>query len=157
MSRTNIIIVLIIVLLAGVGYKSYRSGQLFEYGLPGGYTMRVGDYSVDVEIAQTEEERTRGLSGRNSLGTVQGLLLVFPTNDYHGIWMKEMKFSIDIIWISDDLRVVHIEQDVSPQSFPKVFESPEQARYVLEMKAQSTSLLGIGVGNKVELPPVLRE
>src|SRR3989304_6446445 len=63
--------------------------------------------TINVEIAQTEAEREQGLSGHKPLADDEGMLFIFDKPGYHGFWMKDMLFSIDIIWISADKKIVH--------------------------------------------------
>ncbi len=66
-----------------------------------GYVTVGDDLRVDVSIAVTEPARERGLSGRAGLGPNEGMYFVFQQPDRYGFWMKEMRFPIDIIWISN--------------------------------------------------------
>ena len=113
--------------------------------------MRIGDLAVRVELAMTPAERMRGLSGRDEIGT-DGLLFVFPESDYHGIWMKDMRFPIDIIWIDEALTIIHIEHNVQPDTYPKVFRPRTPARYVLETNSHYVETFGYTVGQTVTLP-----
>ena len=98
-------------------------------------TLTVGATTLQVEIAQTTEQKITGLSYRPSLAEGRGMLFIFDTDGEHGIWMKDMQFPIDIIWIDAAMKVVHIEQAVAPDTYPQVFASPTPARYVLEVPA----------------------
>jgi hypothetical protein len=129
--------------LAGLGASSPA---------PAIHSMGLGDHEIAVEIAATDQERMRGLSGRKDLAAGNGLLFVFPGSALHGIWMKDMNFAIDIMWISQDLRVVTIAENVAPESFPAVYRPAAPARYVLELKAGSARVLGIAAGTTVTLP-----
>ncbi len=98
-----------------------------------------------VEIADTEEKRTQGLSGREFLKGNEGMIFVFPESDYYGFWMKDMRFPIDIIWLDENFSVIGITEHVSPETFPNVFYPPEPVRFVLEVSAGTTkNLLEIG-------------
>ena len=88
-----------------------------------------------VSIADTAATRQTGLSGSLPLPEAHGLLFVFDRDGRHAIWMKDMRFSLDIIWINRDGVVVHIEKEVSPDTYPRAFSSPVPARYVLEVSA----------------------
>jgi uncharacterized membrane protein (UPF0127 family) len=88
-----------------------------------------------VEIADTDAERTLGLSGRESLAENNGLLFVFETEGYHGIWMKEMNFPIDIAWLDKNKKIIHLEHNVAPETYPKVFNPPTPDLFVLETNA----------------------
>lgn len=126
---------------------------LFYPGVP---ILTIGEIPMQVEIADTPAEREKGLSGRKELKSVKGLLFVFDTADYHGIWMKDMHFPIDLIWISEDLKVIGIEKSLSPSSYPKTFRPPSPARYVVETNVNYADTFGIGVGKDVILPIDLR-
>ena len=94
-----------------------------------------GETCVDVEIVSSAADMKRGLQGRGSLEEGQGMLFVFPDDYLHQFWMKDMKFSIDIIWLSHDRRVVFVSADVPAcQADPCPLYRPTQpARYVLEV------------------------
>lgn len=104
-----------------------------------------------VEIASTPAQRTLGLSGRTSLSEGAGLLFIFPDDDRWGFWMKDMRFPIDIIWIDRNKRIVHIENNVLPESYPRVFLPAAAARYVLETNAGVSERSGWRVGDAVEI------
>jgi uncharacterized protein len=81
--------------------------------LPTG-TMAIGDrVAVTVELARSLEEKVRGLSGRPGLKPGTGMLFVYDRPQPIGIWMKDMRFSLDILWIREG-RVVHIERNAPP-------------------------------------------
>lgn len=86
-------------------------------------------------VVDIPEARAKGLSGRNSLAANKGMLFIFPDDGIYGFWMKDMLFPIDIVWISADKRVVHVDSGVSPITYPRVFEPPLPVRYVLELPA----------------------
>ena len=100
--------------------------------------LTIGDAKLLVEIAQTPKEQMIGLSYRKSLAEGRGMLFIFDRNDTHSIWMKDMHFPIDIVWITEAMKVAHIAQNVSPDTFPQVFSPPSPARYVLETPAGYT-------------------
>ncbi len=152
MPRTLIPFAVSLCLLLGLAVP-FASAE--ERSWPGTYSMRLGDHHIAVEIANTEAEQIRGLSGRRDLAAGSGLLFVFQDEATYGFWMKEMHFSIDILWIGADLRVVHVAENVSPGTFPKVFRPSQPARYVLELNAMDAEKLGVRVGTPVTLPAVL--
>ena len=156
MSRMLISLALGFIVLLGAALAPEIGGAASERSWPGTYTMRLGDRAIPVEIASTDEERIRGLSGRRDLAAGRGLLFVFPNEATYGFWMKDMNFAIDIVWISADLKVIHIAEDVAPQTYPMVFRPSQPARYVLELKAMGARKLGVKVGSPVTLPAVLK-
>lgn len=83
--------------------------------LPRGTVRIVGQRTVTVsaEVARTPQEKVRGLSGRPPLKPGQGMLFVYERPQVIGIWMKDMKFSLDILWIHEG-RIVKIEKNAPP-------------------------------------------
>ncbi len=86
-------------------------------------------------VASTVQERERGLSGTESLPEDSAMLFTFDKPDFYGIWMKDMKIPIDIFWLDENYKIIHIEENISPQTYPKVFLPPEKSTYVLETNA----------------------
>lgn len=114
--------------------------------------MYVESSPLSVTIADEPAEHRQGLSGVESLSEFEGKLFIFPKEDYYGMWMKDMLFPIDIIWIDNDLRIVHIEENVSPATFPDTFATPVPARFVLETNAFFAKSANVEVGDVVSLP-----
>ena len=147
------IIICAVIVSIGVGmvtqqYKGDDTG-LANSGLEE-RVMAVGNTVLQVEIAQTPEQKATGLSHRPALAEGRGMLFIFDTDGGHGIWMKDMQFPIDIIWIDAAMKVVHIEKSVAPDTYPEVFDSPTPARYVLEVPAGYTDGR-IAIGDAVTL------
>jgi uncharacterized protein len=97
-------------------------------------TVTLGDHTIKLEIADTAWERAQGLSDRPQLPADRGMLFVYPEAGYPNIWMKDMNFAIDILWLDDNWQIVHQERGVSPSSFPQTFKPKAPARYVLELR-----------------------
>ncbi len=154
--KIQVLIILIIIPLAGM-YMYFEKNNISITGiLSGGVPIiHIGDIPIRVEIVNSDEERTRGLSGRSALGEVEGMLFVFPKSDRYGFWMKDMKFAIDIIWIDENLTVIDINQNITPETYPRTFRSGRPTRYVVETNANYTETFGIRVGDKVVLPAEL--
>lgn len=110
---------------------------------------------LEVIVVESEGERIQGLSGRESLKPTEGMLFVFPEVAYHGIWMKDMRFSIDIIWLDERGGIVDIASAVRPDTYPQIFEPQVPARFVIETNAYFTDSFGIKVGDTVSIPKYL--
>ena len=63
---------------------------------------------LQVEVMVKDEDRAMGLMFRPSLAPDRGMLFVFDALDFHGIWMKNCKFPIDIVWLDDQKKVVYV-------------------------------------------------
>jgi uncharacterized protein len=114
--------------------------------------VQIGAERVRAMVSDTEELRAKGLSGQDGLNAAEGMLFVFEREGYWGFWMKDMKFSIDIAWIGSDMRIVHIEKRVAPETFPKVFSPTKRALYVVELQAGALDRIGASIGDKISVP-----
>jgi len=103
--------------------------------------------NISAEVADSEVERSLGLSGREGLSAGQGLLFVFPEDVRANFWMKDMKFPIDIIWVNSEKRIIHIEHSLAPSTYPKTFSPEANARYVLEVPAGFSKTHDFRVGD----------
>lgn len=114
-------------------------------------TLGIGGVDIHVDVADNLTRRTQGLSGRSTLPENTGMLFVFDRADVHGIWMRDMSFPIDILWLNDEMHVVHIKEDADPASYPEIFYPSVMARYVLEVPAGFLRTHNITLGDQVWL------
>ena len=134
---------LIPVVLAGV---VIGIGLFANYTKPVSYVKIVlpSGTVITSEVAATTEKQTKGLSGRTNLNG--GMLFVFERSEKYGIWMKDMNFAIDIIWLDENKEIVTIQENATPESYPKTFFPSRPSRYVLEVKAGTASSENLSVG-----------
>jgi hypothetical protein len=97
--------------------------------------VHINDASVKVEIVDKQESRVLGLSGRAELKKDTGMLFIFDRENFHGIWMKDMNFHIDILWINESYKIVGIKKDAKPDTFPETFYPKTISKYVLELSS----------------------
>ncbi len=114
-------------------------------------TIHIKDFSVQAEIAKSKEQKSQGLSGRESLPTGSGMLFVFDTASSDGFWMKDMRFSLDIIWANSEGVIETIFETISPDTYPNVFKPKVPSRYVLELPAGYVAKHKIALGDKIVL------
>ena len=123
----------------GVSRISYNAIRLIA---PNGY--------ITAEVMDTNELRAKGLSGRDSLKESEGMLFLFETaSAEHCFWMKDMKFSIDMVWMNDQKEVVTVTPGVSPDTYPDTFCPDMPAKYGLELASGRAVSLGITSGSKL--------
>lgn len=113
--------------------------------------VTVKNFKIPVYLAKNEAERIKGLSDSRSINKKYGMFFVFENSEYQSMWMKNMLFSIDIIWIDEDYRIVHMEKNISPDTYPKIFTAPIKARFVLELKAGMGKYYNLLVGDLISL------
>ncbi|QQS20093.1 DUF192 domain-containing protein [Candidatus Saccharibacteria bacterium] len=109
-------------------------------------TLNHGNYSYNLEKAVSPALREKGLGDRKNLAKGKGMLFVFETPEKVCFWMKDMKFSIDIIWLDAQKRVTHIEQAVSPSTYPQSYCPDQPAKYVIELNTGEAARSGIHTG-----------
>ena len=100
-------------------------------------TIKIGDTSLTVEIAESLPSQERGLSGRASLAPDSGMLFVYKDKDIRYFWMPNMSFALDVLWIADGT-VVGLQENIPYQadngSIPR-FQSNASVDMVLEVNA----------------------
>lgn len=114
--------------------------------------ISIGGVAVEASVADTLETRIKGLSGTPYLPPKVVKLFVFGASGSHSMWMKDMNYAIDIIWIDEQGTVVYLEEDITPETFPESFGSPTPAWYVVEAAAGFVAENKISVGDEVMLP-----
>ncbi len=100
-------------------------------------------------LADTPEKRTQGLSGKAFLPSNTSMLFKFDKPDIHGIWMKDMNFPIDIIWLDKNKTIVNLISDADPSSYPHVFYPPKESLYVIETRAGLIKDKGLKLGDEI--------
>ena len=114
-------------------------------------TIELKGQTIRASVADTENTRRQGLSGRAGLATDEGMLFVFPEDGTYGFWMKDMRFPIDILWLSSEGAIVYMAQNVSPDTYPQSFGPDIPTRYVLEVSAGYAKVHTVTIGDIVRL------
>ena len=105
---------------------------------------------LDIEIAETDEEKAQGLMFRQSMGDKQGMLFIFEEEKPQSFWMKNTYIPLDIIFISKEGRIVDQYLGADPKS-NKSIRSRRPATYVLEVNAGFCRAYNTGPGMTVEI------
>ncbi len=109
--------------------------------------VELRDHVVTVERAVTSYQRKRGLMFRDTLPDGAGMLLTYATDGVRAIWMHNMRFSIDAVWINANNQVVDLAEEMLPEKDTHTGSAP--AQYVLELPAGTVAAYGIVVGDTV--------
>ena len=115
-SRKQVIIPIIIAafIVGIVGIATIpKDAKLQSVEFPVG-TIKVDDIVLQVQIADTDPRRTRGLMFQEILPYDQGMLFVFGDSAVRSMWMLNMQFALDFVWFDSNGNVVHIEKDIQP-------------------------------------------
>lgn len=110
-----------------------------------------GVHVFSVELAVTDEERSRGLMFRRELPEGKGMLFDFKRDQEVSMWMENTYISLDMIFIRADGRIARIAQNTEPMS-RKIISSGAPVRGVLEVIAGTAKKLGLAPGDKVAHP-----
>lgn len=110
-----------------------------------------GEHQFKVEIADTDEERTRGLMFRESMASDRGMLFKFPDERERSFWMRNTYIPLDIVYIDATGRIVSIARHTVPFSEASI-PSYGAAKGVLEVNAGTADRLGIRPGDRIEHP-----
>lgn len=112
--------------------------------------IKINDTEILVEIRDTPVERAQGLSGREVLEEGKGMLFIFDEPTVPGFWMKDMNFSIDIVWIDENRQIVGVEKNLAPETYPQNFFPKDPVKYVLEIPAESVDKYKIATGTVIQ-------
>ena len=121
-------------------------------------TIKIDDVVLEVQIADTDPRRARGLMFQEQLPFNEAMLLVFDNAGMQSIWMLNMQFPLDIIWIDENNSVVYIEKNVPPcktaletVTCPSYRGGNKDAKYVLEVTAGFVEKFNISKDSKIEV------
>ena len=109
-----------------------------------------GQLRLDVEIAQTQQQRSRGLMFRTSLEADSGMIFIYESPREITMWMKNTILSLDMVFIAEDGRITRIVANTTPMSEATI-SSRGPVRAVLELLAGAAQRLAIKPGDRVRL------
>lgn len=110
-----------------------------------------GDHTFQIEIAETMDEKARGLMFRRSLADDAGMLFPYAPAQEITMWMKNTYVSLDMVFIRGDGIVHRIETATEPFS-ERVIPSNGDVTAVLEIRAGIANRIGLKAGDKVVHP-----
>lgn len=126
--------------------------------------IEINNQKFRVEIADTSSTIIKGLSDRDQIGS-DGMLFIFSTKSGSAFggsnpssqpfWMKDMRFSIDLIWIKDN-QVIGFEKSMSvpapntPNQDLTLYPPPSAITAVLELPSGSIEKINIKIGDKID-------
>ncbi len=119
-------------------------------------TLTINGNKLEVEIADTDSKRNKGLGNRDTMASDSGMLFVYTKQDKYAFWMKGMKFSLDFVWIRGNTVVDVLLNVPQPLSGQKDADLPEYASKelvdkVLEVNSGVVQKLNIKSGDTIEL------
>ncbi len=159
-SRTQVLIPIAIAaaIIGVVGMLSLpKDIKLEQSEFPQGI-IKIDDITLQVQIADTKPLQTRGLMFQEKLPYDQGMLFVFEDEGVRSMWMLNMQFALDLLWIDANGNVLHIEKDTQPcksalETMACTFTNgnDEAAKYVLEVTSGFVDKYNITEDSKLEI------
>ncbi|MDP6857391.1 MAG: DUF192 domain-containing protein [Candidatus Nitrosopelagicus sp.] len=146
----------IIVGIAGV-VSMPSEVKLEQVDFPVG-TIKLNEKFLEIQIADTEPRRVRGLMFQDTLPYDQGMLFVFDQPGERSMWMLNMQFHLDLIWFDESGNIVEISKNVPPCKTPlEVMScdsesvSAKNVKYILEVTSGFVDKFNIDTDSKLEI------
>lgn len=116
--------------------------------------VEVAGERFQVEVANDDAARARGLMFRDELAAGTGMLFIHDREEPQAYWMKNTRIPLDILYFDNDRKLVAQQRDVPPCSAGNAcpsYPSKRPARYVLELNAGEAARLKLENGAELHL------
>lgn len=113
--------------------------------------MAAGEKSFDLEVADTDQKRSRGLMYRTDFPLNRAMIFVFDKAQPVMMWMANTPLPLDMLFVRSDGMIARVAQKTTPFS-EDVVSSGEPVSFVIEINAGVAAMLGIKAGDKVQHP-----
>lgn len=120
--------------------------------------VELGGQRYQVEIADDDAERARGLMFRDEMAADHGMLFIHDREEPQAYWMKNTRIALDILYFDNARRLVSQQRDVPPCALGNgcpPYPSKAPARYVLELNAGQAARLKLEDGAELKLSPAI--
>jgi uncharacterized membrane protein (UPF0127 family) len=145
------------VIIGIVGILSIPSDSKLEsVEFPKG-TIKIDEVVLEVQVADTEPRRIRGLMFQDQLPYDQGMIFVFNESGVYSLWMLNMQFSLDMIWFDEHDKIVHMEKNIPPCKTPTEIMACQsivpsgEAKYILEVSSGFIDQFNITKDSKLDI------
>lgn len=109
--------------------------------------------NIKVELAITDKQRKTGLMFRQALALDRGMLFKFESTETQNVWMRNVFFPIDVVFISRQGKVVALLKHLPPclqQDTCPIYRSGVEAKYMLEINAGLIEQHNISIGQPIQ-------
>ncbi len=106
--------------------------------------VKLGSTTYKLEVASSEAAKEKGLGARSGMPSDHGMEFPYASPGQQCYWMKDMHFSLDIIWLDSARKVVKIQPNLAPSTYPKSYCA--NAQYVVELNAGQAARAGLRLG-----------
>ena len=112
--------------------------------------LRIGNATVSVKVADTDEKRRVGLMNAASLSENEGMIFVFDYPAYHSFWMKDTLIPLEILFIDEDWKITDIKEMDPCEGVDCAAYSPsKKILYAVELNGNFSERHGISTGETV--------
>lgn len=126
-------------------FNAPQKTEIIEVRFPYGATLQA-------EVADTPEKLLFGLAFRETLRNDHGMIFLFDQSDFHKVWTKQYQFNVDLMWVDESRRVVHVVETAVPcvkDPCEWYGPPPERARYVIAAMSGFVGRAQVSVGNEL--------
>lgn len=113
-------------------------------------SLSINNTPLRLLTAHTAEEQRRGLMLTTTIGNFDGMIFIYSSTDHRSFWMYNTFIPLDIIFISADNKVVHINENTQPHQIAPLILSVQLAKYVIELPTSGPLHSVIKVGDYIE-------
>jgi len=147
----NIVLIITPALIIIAGFLIWR---LFFYLPPSNSVkIKINKTNYEIELAQTISQKSKGLSGRETLCKNCGMLFIFGFETNLPFWMKDTLIPLDMIWLDKNGKIVDI-QTANETNSTKIYQNKTPAQYVLELNINDSQKLDLKIGDIIKLPNI---
>lgn len=144
----------------GAGYFADEISQSQNENKPQTLPQVVGElngHRINIALARTVLQRTKGLMFAKSLDENKGMLFVYKAPKMMVFWMKNTKIPLDLVFFSPDLQITECIEGMVPGFGKKESELPRYsakypAQYALELPAGSIRKFELKPGDVLKIP-----
>ncbi len=105
--------------------------------------------TLDIEIAETQDELRQGLKNRELMEDNQGMLFIMDGQTKHPFWMQDTYLSLDMIFVEQDKTIFEVVENTTPFS-EEMIEPKMINMYTLEIRAGMAKKYNITAGDRLE-------
>ncbi len=153
MNRRIRLILITILIISGISLAAETWAHKFKYDIIElTLISRQGRFKIKAEIADSWTKRILGLMHRKHLASDAGMLFIFEDEAPRSFWMKNTLIPLDMIFVADDLKIVHIAKMATPCKIDPCprYNSGYPAKYVVEINGGLSGKMGLAAGDLIE-------
>lgn len=157
MKKIFIVYAVIIIIVIIIALIKFGGSLAFPFGKSA--TATIKNQKFTLMVAQSEHDKSVGLSGRQSLSPNTGMIFVFDKPGIYSFWMKDMKFPIDMVFLNNTT-IDTIYKNIPPPAAHentanlKVYSPQNNINYVLELPAGTADKYSLKPGDTITLQNV---